>query len=87
MQLNTKKFRYAYAAIAQADLEEDGEIKVMFLRVCKLEGKQAFKADPQDISYINFHDILEVLPSPAVCSRRDEIFYIYTKNVPVFEQG
>ncbi|CAG5004590.1 unnamed protein product [Parnassius apollo] len=57
-----KNKTYTYASLAQSDLEDDGEIKVIFLRAYK--GATKFKLDENDIAFVEFNDIIKILPTP-----------------------
>ncbi|CAH0550451.1 unnamed protein product [Brassicogethes aeneus] len=87
VQLKTKKICYRYVAVAQNDIEEDGEVRVMYLRVCKLNKKQVFKIDENDISYVRYEDITSILPSPIIISHKCIQYYQFEKDIDVFEQG
>ncbi|CAH0558950.1 unnamed protein product [Brassicogethes aeneus] len=87
VQLKTKKICYRYVAVAQNDIEEDGEVRVMYLRVCKLNKKQVFKIDENDMSYVRYEDITSILPSPIIISHKCIQYYQFEKDIDVFEQG
>lgn len=76
--------KYRYVATAQSGVEEDGEVKVMCMRTVGNTGK-LFKADDKDISYLQFEQVLSVLPTPRVKNVRNSIFYEFPFHVDVFE--
>jgi hypothetical protein len=82
-----KSMSYRYVAIAQSSVdEEDGEIKVMCLKsVC--DSAKKFKADEKDVSYIEFKQVLSILPEPDIKYIRNTIFYEFPGNVDIFESG
>ncbi|CAH1154504.1 unnamed protein product [Phaedon cochleariae] len=86
VQLKTKKVSYRYVAVAQNEIEEDGEVRVMFLKVCELNSKQVFKPNERDISYVTFDDILNVLPTPSMIFHDNKLFYEFNMGVDVFEK-
>nr|CAD7589695.1 unnamed protein product [Timema genevievae] len=66
--------KYRYAGIAQTSIEDDGEVKVMFLRNVGDSGNQ-FKTNEKDISFVTFDQILGILPTPEIKNVRNSIFY------------
>lgn len=77
---------YRYAGIAQSSLEDDGTVKVLFLRIVGESGK-LFKTDENDISFVNFDQILSVLPTLVLKNVRNSFFYRFPLVVNVYEQA
>ncbi|CAG5051670.1 unnamed protein product [Parnassius apollo] len=75
---------YSYCCVAQSDIEDDGEIKVTFLKAVK-RGK-LFILNQKDISYVAYEDIIRKLPNPDVEYKRGEVYYKFPCNVEVFEK-
>lgn len=69
-------FKYKYVVVAQEEMDDDGEVKVMCLKTIKDCGK-LFRADENDISYIRFEQIIKILPEPRcrviVCTMNFQI--------------
>lgn len=65
-----KKNVFQYVVISQSGVEEDGEIKVMFLRKKNTE-KTAFTPDENDISYIPFDHVIQILPNATMRSKME----------------
>lgn len=86
VQLKTKKVNYRYVAVAQNEIEEDGEVRVMFLKVWEFNNKQVFRPNERDISYVIFDDILDVLPTPSMIFQNNKAFYEFNLEVDVFEK-
>lgn len=61
-------------------------MKVLFLRIVGESGK-LFKTDENDISFVNFDQILSVLPTPVLKNVRNSFFYEFPLVVNVYEQA
>lgn len=70
----SRKKSYIYACKTLSDIEEDGEVKVMFLRVVDEKAKR-FRLDDKDISYVDFEDIIQKLPVPNVIKQGHRSYY------------
>lgn len=75
---------HTYACIAQSDIEEDGEIKVVFLKCVK--GGKIFVIDEKDVSYVAHEDIIKKLDFPDIQRKRGVDYYIFLNNINVFEK-
>ena len=80
-----RKTKYYYIAVAQDDLEDDGEVKVMFLKACD-NTLTIFKLDDNDVAYISFEQIQKILPMPTVIQKGDRLFYKFPYPIEVFEK-
>lgn len=80
---------YRYVAVCQSDFDEDdGEIKVAFLKLCDQEKGAVFKFDDEnDVSYIKENQILEVLPEPELIIKGHRVYYKFPRLVDVFERA
>ncbi|CAG4983415.1 unnamed protein product [Parnassius apollo] len=67
---------------ALSSIEEDGEIKVMFLRVVSNDAKK-FRVDEKDISYVNYEDVISILPVPSLLEKD---MYKFTDSIDIFEK-
>lgn len=79
-----KNKKYTYASQALSNIENDGEIQVMFLRVVKSESK--FRLDEKDVAYIDFNDIIKVLPEPKILNDKGQIYYEFEEPLDIFEK-
>lgn len=80
--MNKKKKMYSYVCKALTSIEEDGEVKVMFLRVVGDDAK-IFRIDSNDMGHVSYEDIIKILPTPAFLGNRQ---YRFETSVEVFEQ-
>ncbi|CAH2101692.1 unnamed protein product [Euphydryas editha] len=76
-----KKKMYSYVCKALTPIEEDGELKVMFLRVVSEDAK-TFRIDTNDVSYVGYEDIIRILPTPAFLGKGQ---YEFETPIDVFE--
>lgn len=81
----SKNKSYTYACKTLTDVEEDGEVKVMFLRVVD-ENAKRFRLDEKDISYVDYTNIIQKLPTPEVIKKGHRSYYQFQKSVNVFEK-
>lgn len=80
-----KKKKYYYVAVAQDDMEEDGEVRVMFLKALD-SSKKKFYPDERDVSYVEYEQIKEVLEDPVTVLREKGICYQFAAPVHIFEK-
>lgn len=78
------KLYHTYACIAQSDIEDDGEIKVTFLKCVK--GGKLFVLDEKDVSYVAYDDIIQKLPNPEVQRKRGVDYFKFSTDINVFEK-
>lgn len=71
-----------YACIAETDIDEDGEIRVTFLKYVK-NGK-LFVLNEKDKSYVAFEDIIKKLPTPDIEHKRGTDYYKFSCDINVF---
>lgn len=88
---NTKKFttsrHYTYAAICQSNLE-DNDVKVLFFKSCASTSEnQLFKLNESDVSYINFEQIISILPTPNIVLQGNRVYYKFPGKIDVNERG
>lgn len=77
---------YRYAVVAQNDIEEDGEVKVMTLSAINNERK-IYKTVDDDISYIHFDQILKILPEPMFKFNGGRLYYEFPVAIDVFQKS
>lgn len=84
-QSTKKTTTYSYVCKALSRIEDDCEIKVMFLRVVDKNAKR-FRLDETDISYVNYEDIIKVLPKPESIKRGHIFYYQFKNSIDIFEK-
>lgn len=68
-----------YVAIDQWFVEEDEEKQIMSLKSASNSAK-IFKVDEKDASYIEFEQILLVLPNPDIEHVRNTLYYEFLRD-------
>ncbi|CAG9789875.1 unnamed protein product [Diatraea saccharalis] len=81
----SKNKSYTYACKTLTEIEDDGEIQVMFLRVVD-ENAKRFRLDKKDISYVNHENIVKKLPVPALVKKGCRSYYVFKESLEVFEK-
>lgn len=81
----TKKKTYMYVCKKLGDVEEDGEIKVMFLRVVDKNAKR-FRLDVNDVCYVDFEDVIKKLPNPKTVKAGQRTYNEFKNSIDVFEK-
>ncbi|CAG9790675.1 unnamed protein product [Diatraea saccharalis] len=81
----SKTKSYTYACKTLTEIEDDGEIQVMFLRVVD-ENAKRFRLDKKDISYVNHENIVKKLPVPALVKKGCRSYYVFKESLEVFEK-
>ncbi len=76
---------YRTAAVCRGEVEEDGEVQVVVLRLDADDGIN-FPMAESDVSYVEFDDILCILPVPHVLLRRNRVLYNFPRPIPVYER-
>lgn len=69
----TKKKEYHYAAICSSVDDEDGELRVTFLKICNQNGP-LFKLDERDVSDVPVDQIVKKLPAPNLITKGEYSF-------------
>lgn len=76
---STKGKCHTYACIAETDIDEDGEVRVTFLK-CVKNGKH-FVLNEKDKSYVAFEDIVKTLPTPDIEHKRGTVYYKFSCEI------
>lgn len=84
---NRKATKYRYVAVCQKAVEEDGEVQVTCLKVVSGTNAKVFKVDENDTSYVDFSQIIGILPNPKLVLKGNRVFYEFENNVDVFERS
>lgn len=82
-----KTTKYRYAAVCQGNVEEDGEVKITCLNVISGSCAKLFKINESDTSYVDFGQILGILPNPKIKLKGNRVFYEFERRVDVFEKS
>ncbi|KAF5278586.1 hypothetical protein FQA39_LY00628 [Lamprigera yunnana] len=80
----TKKTEYHYAAICSSVDDEDGELRVTFLKICNQTGT-LFKLNERGVSDVPVDQIIKKLPVPNLITKGNRVFYQFKENIDVFE--
>lgn len=75
---------YRYAAIASTSVDEDGDVKVTFLR-CQCNSAKMFKIE-ENVLYIAFHQIVKILSIPQSHKKGRGNFYYFQEDIDIFEK-
>ncbi|GBN04147.1 hypothetical protein AVEN_119015-1 [Araneus ventricosus] len=63
-----------------------GEVKVSYFRAT--DGNcQLFRFMEEDISYVDLHQIISVLPNPDIVIKGNRVFYHFSYSIDVFEKA
>lgn len=76
---------YQYVAICQG-IEDDNEIRVMFLKTVSGNQAKMFKLNEEDIAYVSFDQIKAILPEPTQVMKGNRIYYKFEKAVNIWEK-
>lgn len=80
----TKKTEYHYAAVCSLVDDEDGEVRVTFLKICNQNGT-LFKLDERDVSDVPVDQIIKKLPVPNLITKGKRVYYQFQEKIDVFE--
>ncbi|XP_022819027.1 uncharacterized protein LOC111353248 [Spodoptera litura] len=83
--LSKTNMEYRYVSIIDKIDEEDGEIRVTFLKLCDNKG-QLFRYDADDVSDITMDQVVQKLSNPNIVLKGNRIFYKFDLPVDVFEK-
>lgn len=85
VKLLSKNIEYRYVSVIDKIDEEDGEIRVTFLKLCDDKG-QIFRFDQDDVADITMDQVVQKLPHPNIYLKGNRIFYKFDTSVDVFEK-
>lgn len=77
-------FRYVATCQTCVD-DDDGEMLVTFLRSVR-NNIRKFKLEPKDISYIDFEQIISIIPTPTLKKEKSQEYYYFDNDIDVFEK-
>ncbi|KAF9417738.1 hypothetical protein HW555_005245 [Spodoptera exigua] len=81
----TKKTEYHYAAVCSSVDDEDGEVRVTFLKICDQNGT-LFKLDERDVSDVPMDQVIKKLPVPNLITKGKRVYYQFQEKIDVFEK-
>ena len=73
-------------AIAQTEIDEENEIKVIFLVSVNNE-KTKFKIHKNDVVDVHSHDIITTLVNPSITLIGSRIYYEFPNYIDVLEEA
>lgn len=80
---------HKYVCVCQNDVEDDGEVKIMLLKLSNGRRKvknQLFQLDEKSVLYVCEEQIIEVLPNPNIVNDGNKVYYKFPKVIEVFEE-
>lgn len=77
--------KYRYVAVADTSVDEDGEIKVTFLR-CQRNSARIFKTEQNDVAYVPCEQVIKILPTPKLQKKGSRSYYCFDENMDIFEK-
>ena len=80
-----RKTEYHYAGICSSVHDEDGELRVTFLKICNKNGT-LFRLDENDVSDVPVDQVIKKLPVPNLVTKGNRVFYQFKKKIDVFEK-
>lgn len=81
----TKNTEYRYAAICSSVDDEDGELRVTFLKIHEQNGT-LFILNENDISDVSIDQVIQKLPVPNLITKGNRVFYQFKEQIDVFEK-
>lgn len=81
---NTCKFVYL-CCVQEVNTDED-EIRVMGFKSTNSDVRKSFVAQEDDVSIVNFSQIISVLPAPDVTMSERRLTYVFKSRIGVKEK-
>lgn len=82
---SVKDKHYTYLGVAKSEVDEEGDVKIMFYKTMDNTGKR-FKAVETDISYEPYENIVEIVPKPKIVVKGKRVYFNFDKPLNVFEK-
>lgn len=77
---------YRYVGIAETCVDEEGEIKVTFLKSIRNNARD-FKVDYKDISYVTYEQVLKIIPKPeSTKGANNNPYYHFNNDIDIYEK-
>ncbi|KAL3287248.1 hypothetical protein HHI36_001724 [Cryptolaemus montrouzieri] len=81
---SVKNKHYTYLGVAKSEVDEEGEVKIMFYKTVDDTGRQ-FKQVETDISYEPYDNILKIVSNPKIIEKGKRIYFDFDEPLNVFE--
>ncbi|KAG5881807.1 hypothetical protein JTB14_004106 [Gonioctena quinquepunctata] len=81
----TRNTEYSYAAICCSVDDEEGELRVTFLKICKRNGT-LFQLNEKDVADVPMEQVVKKLPVPNIITKGNRVFYQFREQIDVFEK-
>lgn len=86
VKMSSSKQDYIYLGKALSEVEDDGEVKIMFFKSMDHTATK-FKLVESDLSYVPFDDLIAIVPEPKkVCKGTRISFYQFDTPLDIFEK-
>lgn len=85
MVTSEKNQQYQYLGIAQSEVDEEGDVKIMFYRNVDSMGMK-FNIVDTDVSFEPYDNILEIVPNPHKVTKGKRVFYYFDNPLNIFEK-
>ncbi|KAL3286237.1 hypothetical protein HHI36_000748 [Cryptolaemus montrouzieri] len=82
---SVKNKHYTYLGVAKSEVDEEGEVKIMFYKNVDDAGRQ-FKKVETDISYEPYDNILEIVPNPKIIEKGKRIYFDFDDPLNALEK-
>lgn len=81
-----KNVFYRYVGIAGTCVDNEGDIKVTFLKSVRNNAKD-FKVDNKDISYVSYEQVLKIMPMPQLIKEANHnLYYHFDNDIDIYEK-
>nr|CAI5843877.1 unnamed protein product [Callosobruchus analis] len=80
-----RKTECRYAGICSSVDDEDGELRVTFLKLCNTSGT-LFPLNESDIADVPVQQVIKKLPVPNLVTNENRVFYQFEEAIDVFEK-
>ncbi|KAG5884177.1 hypothetical protein JTB14_034716 [Gonioctena quinquepunctata] len=81
----TRNTEYSYAAIFSSVDDEEGELRVTFLKICEQNGT-LFQLNEKYVADIPMEQVVKKLPVPNIITKGNRVFYQFREQIDVFEK-
>lgn len=85
VKVSSLKQDYVYLGKALSEVQEDGEVKIMFFKSID-DTATKFKLVETDLSYEPFDNLLAIVPEPKKVSKGKTVYYQFDTPLDIFEK-
>lgn len=85
VKVSSSKHDYVYLGKVLSEVEDDGEVKIMFFRSVDDTAKK-FRLVETDLSYEPFENLLAIVPDPKKVYKGKRIYYQFDTPLEIFEK-